>query len=125
MPKKPVKGFKRQWVRCRDCGRVSHYDFQPFSLSDPIRTLPCGHGSGERFSRAVLNISAREWLAATRQLERAPNSKRKQTPAMRRVWLELSKAYSYGSNDRRVSLREFREIWEAAQNELRMAESRV
>jgi hypothetical protein len=45
---KPFKGFKRQWLKCRACGRVQYYDYQPYSLSNPIRTTACGHGIGDR-----------------------------------------------------------------------------
>lgn len=39
------KGFERQWLRCRECGRVQFYDYQPYSLSRPILVTACGHGA--------------------------------------------------------------------------------
>lgn len=41
-------GFERQWLRCRTCQRVYHYDYQPFSLSNPILWTQCGHAGGRR-----------------------------------------------------------------------------
>lgn len=50
----PLKqGMARQWVRCKQCGKVSYYDYQRHSLSNPVRTLPCGHGLTIRFDDAV------------------------------------------------------------------------
>lgn len=46
-------GMERQWVRCRECKRRAYYDYIPYSLSNPIMTLPCGHGAALRFSEAV------------------------------------------------------------------------
>ena len=55
----PVRdGMKRQWTRCKECGNVAYYDFVPYSLSNPIRTLPCGHGLTIRFDEAVDFITA-------------------------------------------------------------------
>lgn len=42
------KGYQRQWTKCRTCGHVAYYDYVPYSLSNPIRTSPCGHGITER-----------------------------------------------------------------------------
>lgn len=39
------KGYQRQWLRCRTCGNVAYYDYLPYSLSNPIMTTPCGHGT--------------------------------------------------------------------------------
>jgi hypothetical protein len=44
----PTKGFKRQHLKCRTCGRIMWYDYLPYSLSNPIMTTSCGHGSGMR-----------------------------------------------------------------------------
>ena len=56
---KPIpKGMKRQWVRCKECGNVACYDFIPFSLANPILTLPCGHGAALRWEEATENITA-------------------------------------------------------------------
>lgn len=49
----PTSGFERQWTRCKQCGNVAYYDYQPHSLSNPVRTLPCGHGLTIRFDEAV------------------------------------------------------------------------
>ena len=46
MPPKVAKGRERQWLKCRTCGCVSYYDYQPFSLSNPVMTTRCGHGVG-------------------------------------------------------------------------------
>ena len=60
IPKIPV-GYKRQWVKCRQCGNVAYYDYVPFSLSNPITTAPCGHGVGW-FKETHKGISADEAL---------------------------------------------------------------
>lgn len=39
-------GKQRQWVKCNKCGRAAYYDFTPYSLSNPVMTMPCGHGLG-------------------------------------------------------------------------------
>lgn len=41
------KGYARAFKRCKQkgCGRVSYYDYVPFSLSRPIMTTVCGHGA--------------------------------------------------------------------------------
>lgn len=41
-------GYKREWLRCRKCRRVYHFDFIPFSLSNPVRWTGCGHDEGRR-----------------------------------------------------------------------------
>lgn len=53
----PLPGYKRQWVKCRECGQVAYYDYIPFSLANPVMTLPCGHGSAQRFYDAVKDIT--------------------------------------------------------------------
>src|SRR5690606_11035478 len=51
---KPVSnGCERQWVKCNECGRVAHYEYVPFSLSQAVLTLPCGHGAALKWSKAV------------------------------------------------------------------------
>jgi len=44
----PDEGYERQWLKCRTCGHLQYYDYIPYSLSNPIMTTACGHGSGER-----------------------------------------------------------------------------
>lgn len=34
---------KRQFIKCKKCGRVSFYDYLPFSLSSPVMVPPCQH----------------------------------------------------------------------------------
>lgn len=41
----PFRGWVRDWVRCKKCGGVYANDYQPYSLSNPIRTLPCHHSA--------------------------------------------------------------------------------
>ncbi len=43
-----MKGYNRQWLKCRTCANVAYYDYVPYSLSNPIRWTPCGHGYAER-----------------------------------------------------------------------------
>lgn len=63
--KKPVAwpGWKIQWTKCRRCGNVAHYQYQPHSLSNPVLTLPCGHGLTERFHVVAECITEEEALA--------------------------------------------------------------
>lgn len=47
---KPIApGYKRQWVRCKQCGNESYYDYVPYSFSNPVLVLPCKHGLSKRF----------------------------------------------------------------------------
>lgn len=46
-PKVPA-GHKRQWLRCRTCHDVAYYDYVPYSFSNPITSMPCGHGLTQR-----------------------------------------------------------------------------
>jgi DNA-directed RNA polymerase subunit N (RpoN/RPB10) len=64
-----LPGFVRQWVRCRTCRRLAYYDYQPYSLSNPVRTLPCGHGLTQRFSDTVVNVDAEVAEAEMRFIE--------------------------------------------------------
>lgn len=51
---KPIApGCKRQWLKCNKCGRPAYYDFTPYSLSNPIMTMPCGHGLGVDHTTAI------------------------------------------------------------------------
>lgn len=63
------KGYVRQWVRCCTCANVSYYDYVPFSFSNPIMALPCGHGAAERNN--FDNISPEEAAGALQTLRRA------------------------------------------------------
>lgn len=40
----PQSWQKRDWLQCKRCGYIAYYDYQPYSLSSPILTFPCGHG---------------------------------------------------------------------------------
>jgi hypothetical protein len=53
-------GKKRQWVRCNKCRRVAYFDYTPYSLSNPIMTLPCGCLITGRFRDFVTYITADE-----------------------------------------------------------------
>lgn len=58
-------GYQRTWCACKECGHVAYRDYQPFSLSNPVLTLPCGHGLSSRFSDGVRNLSEEEARALT------------------------------------------------------------
>ena len=49
------KGYVRKFVRCKTkgCGRVFYYDYVPYSLSNPIMTMPCAHGIGGRIHQTT------------------------------------------------------------------------
>ncbi len=57
----PVTAGKvRQWCACKTCGRVAYYDFTPYSLESPIRSLQCGHDAGQQFAGAVVELTEKE-----------------------------------------------------------------
>lgn len=60
-------GCKRAWYRCKRCSKVYWRDYVPYSLSNPIIYLPCGHDGGGRFLDAVDEITADEALVALNQ----------------------------------------------------------
>jgi hypothetical protein len=39
----PAPGYERVWYVCKRCGRKAYRDYVPYSLGNPILTLPCGH----------------------------------------------------------------------------------
>ena len=45
---KVLRGYKRQWLRCKTCLNVAYMDYLPYSFSNPLAYTPCGHGIGER-----------------------------------------------------------------------------
>jgi hypothetical protein len=55
-----LKGYVRQWVRCNECGHAAYYDYIPYSLSNPIMTMPCGHGLTQRIHEIMTRITAAE-----------------------------------------------------------------
>lgn len=59
-------GYRRQWVRCRECQRVAFYDYIPYSLSNPVMTLPCGHGLTIPFRDAVHYLAVPEYVKIIR-----------------------------------------------------------
>jgi hypothetical protein len=67
----PLRGYHRQWLRCRTCQRVTHHDYVPYSFSNPIMILPCGHGLTERDYGAD-EISADEARAVIAKAEGKP-----------------------------------------------------
>ncbi len=62
-----AKGCKRQWVKCKECGKVYWYDYVPFSLSQPIMEMPCGHGLGQDFRDTVDYITPDEAIRLLRE----------------------------------------------------------
>ncbi len=78
MPRRTKHGFRRQWVKCRECSWAGYYDYTPFGLGNPILTLGCGHGAAIRFSDAVHYITAKEAKALIR--ERTKTKERKLHP---------------------------------------------
>lgn len=54
----PLPGYKRTFEQCRTCDRVYFRDYVPYSLSNPILTLPCGHGLTERHETRVRTLPA-------------------------------------------------------------------
>jgi hypothetical protein len=64
----PLTGHKRSYRECCECGRIYVYDYQPYSLSNPILTADCAHDprrfatlpDREGMTRLVLQRIARE-----------------------------------------------------------------
>ena len=69
VPDSPRPGYKRQWLRCRQCFRMQFYDYVPYSLSNPIMTTICGHGATQRdlgcdgITEHQALLSLVEWVA--------------------------------------------------------------
>lgn len=62
---RPAKGLKTAYYLCkaRGCGRVYYRDYQPYSLSNPIISSPCGHSVGAH-DYNLKRISRAEFYAA-------------------------------------------------------------
>lgn len=43
------KGYERAFVKCKRCKNRAFYDFIPFSLSNPIMFVYCGHDFGSDY----------------------------------------------------------------------------
>lgn len=61
-----ANGYVRSWLRCRECGSVSYFDFVPYSLSNPVTWTRCGHDQGRR-DLNCLEIPESEALVALTQ----------------------------------------------------------
>lgn len=66
----PRPGYQRQWVKCNECGRKAYYDYVPRSLSNPVRTLPCGHGIALAWRDAVTYIEPPAIVSYTMEIDR-------------------------------------------------------
>ena len=42
------QGFAVKWLKCRKCGEVYRYVYQPYSLGNPQRWTVCGHSVTHR-----------------------------------------------------------------------------
>lgn len=66
-PLPPIpKSEVRQWVVCKECGRPAFYDYLPYSLSNPVMTLPCCHS----FHHSAKRVSDEEALTAIHKFYR-------------------------------------------------------
>ncbi len=45
-------GQEREFVKCKKCSNRAYYDFQPYSLSNPIQTSPCPHFPVKEFYKS-------------------------------------------------------------------------
>lgn len=59
---KLLPGYRRDYCACKQCGLALYYDYVPYSLSNPIWVLPCGHGLTLRFNEATRAITEREFI---------------------------------------------------------------
>lgn len=57
---------ERAFIQCTHpgCKKVYWYDYQPYGLSCPVITKPCGHGVTERLYATSKTITKKEYLAA-------------------------------------------------------------
>lgn len=55
-------GYKRKWLKCKTCSSVVYRDYIPYSLSNPVMWLPCGHDAGTKVHEATTEISEKEAL---------------------------------------------------------------
>ncbi|KKN88311.1 hypothetical protein LCGC14_0248730 [marine sediment metagenome] len=60
-----TSGYKRQWTRCKECKNIAYYDYIPYGLGNPTRTLPCGHGLFLRFDEAIDFITEEDAIKET------------------------------------------------------------
>lgn len=63
----PIKpGYERGFCKCKECGTPAFKDFIPYSLSNPLMALPCGHPITSHPSNHIDHISKDEaikiWL---------------------------------------------------------------
>ncbi len=58
--KPPISGYKRRWCKCNECGEIFYVDFVPYSLSNPIRWLPCYHGLGGHWNSIQTTVTEKE-----------------------------------------------------------------
>lgn len=75
-----ARGMVRQFIRCRECGRPYFYDYQPFSLGNPLLATPCGHSigapSGDRLN--AYRITPSEFYRLrTREIKSALSAERR------------------------------------------------
>jgi len=52
----PLPGYKRVYEQCKYCDRVYYRDYVPYSLSNPVLVMPCGHGLTERHHARVRGL---------------------------------------------------------------------
>lgn len=61
--------LERAFLRCNECGAVYWYDFQPFSISMPVVTKPCGHGISQSLYTTSTSITEKQYRAAIAKAE--------------------------------------------------------
>lgn len=59
-----IRGFAREFLRCKECRQVYHHDYQPYSIGNPITWTPCGHSIGHRYGMNCDRITEDEYLRA-------------------------------------------------------------
>ena len=55
------RGMKRAFVACKQCESVAYYDFVPYSLSNGVACLPCGHGLTTHFANTIRTITEKQF----------------------------------------------------------------
>lgn len=51
------QGHQRKWFKCPECGEFQYYDYVPYSLSTPILTSLCGHGTGRKLHDFMIHVN--------------------------------------------------------------------
>ena len=60
-----IEAYAEVWIN--KCGDERYYDYVPYSLSNPVLLMPCGHGLGQRIHKTTTEISEPHWAKLARR----------------------------------------------------------